>query len=170
MATAGSGLGQLGLWLHLRGRRGDGPALPAIPAGTGPALAIHTSADALRAEPQILGRLSRARPGLRLVRLSAQGPDDPGDDPALVSQVLDRARPRAVLLLGTDLPPALIAAAVARQIPVILAEFRLTGSDLGWGLHARMRRQLLSQMRAVAQAASAGPVPRCSSASAAGTA
>ena len=36
MATAGSGLGQLGLWLHLRGRRGDGPALPAIPAGTGP--------------------------------------------------------------------------------------------------------------------------------------
>ncbi|MEQ3643224.1 MAG: glycosyltransferase N-terminal domain-containing protein [Paracoccus sp. (in: a-proteobacteria)] len=149
MATAGSGLGQLGLWLHLRGRRGDGPALPAIPAGTGPALAIHTSADALRAEPQILGRLSRARPGLRLVRLSAQGPDDPGDDPALVSQVLDRARPRAVLLLGTDLPPALIAAAVARQIPVILAEFRLTGSDLGWGLHARMRRQLLSQMRAV---------------------
>ena len=72
MATAGSGLGQLGLWLHLRGRRGDGPALPAIPAGTGPALASHTSADALRAEPQILGRLSRARPGLRLVRLSAQ--------------------------------------------------------------------------------------------------
>ena len=42
MATAGSGLGQLGLWLHLRGRRGDGPALPAIPAGTGPAVAIHT--------------------------------------------------------------------------------------------------------------------------------
>ena len=52
MATAGSGLGQLGLWLHLRGRRGDGPALPAIPAGTDPAAMRQVAQEAGGAREQ----------------------------------------------------------------------------------------------------------------------
>lgn len=145
----GAGLGQLALWLHLRGRRGDGPALPVIPAGADAALVIHTSADASRAEPQILRLLMQSRPDLRMVHLSADDAPDPGDDPVLVTQVLERTRPHAVLLLGTDLPPALIAAADDRRIPLILAEFRLTPADLAWGLRARMRRHLLSRIGAI---------------------
>ncbi|ODT59935.1 MULTISPECIES: glycosyltransferase N-terminal domain-containing protein [Paracoccus] len=146
MTRPGSGLGQLGLWLHLRGRRTDAASLPAIPAGTGPALVVHTAPDAARAAPQIIACLTRARAGLRLLRLDADGG---ADDPVVAAQLLDQARPRAVLLLGSDLPPALIAAATARRVPVILAECRLSAADLGWGLQALMRRQLLSQMEAI---------------------
>ncbi|MBM3605097.1 MAG: 3-deoxy-D-manno-octulosonic acid transferase [Alphaproteobacteria bacterium] len=148
---AGAGLGQLGLWLHLRGRRGEGPALPAIPAGNGPVLVLHVSADAAQAEAQVTRRLRRLRPDLRVVRMSGEaGPGaDPADDPAFAAQVLDHARPRALLLLGSDLPPALLTAAHARHIPAILAEFRLNPQDTGWSLQASMRRQLLSQMTAI---------------------
>lgn len=146
MSRPGSGLGQLGLWLHLRGRRSDIASLPPIPAGTGPALVLHVADDAARAAPQILTALTRARPGLRVLRLDAAAG---ADDPAVTAQLLDRARPRAVLLLGADLPPALIAAAAARRVPVVLAECRLSRADLAWGLQGGMRRQLLSQMEAV---------------------
>ncbi|WP_265499365.1 3-deoxy-D-manno-octulosonic acid transferase [Paracoccus beibuensis] len=146
--AAGTGLGQLGLWLHLRGRRGDGLDLPAIPAGPGPALVLHVSDDAAQACPQILRRLSASHPSLRVLRLNASDAD-PARDPALSAQLLARARPRAVLLLGSSLPPALIAAAAARHLPIILAEARLSAEDHGWGLRASMRRQLLSQIDAV---------------------
>lgn len=147
MPSGGMGLGQLGLWLHLRGRRrGEAATLPAIPAGRGPALVLHVSDDAARAQDQVIRCLMRAHPDLRVVRLS--GPGD-ADDPALTAQVLDQAKARAVLLLGNDLPPALIAAAGTRHIPVILAEMRLLPSDLAWGLRAGMRRRLLAQADAV---------------------
>lgn len=160
-AGAGSGLGQLGLWLNLRARRAGDPALPEIPPGPGPVLLVHVAPDATGAELQVLGRLTRARPGLRIVRLAAErgghvgpegGPErapDPGCDPTLMAQLLERARPAAVLLLGAALPPALISAAAARRLPVVLAECRLDGGDLSWGLQASMRRQLLSQLDAV---------------------
>lgn len=145
MVAAGTGLGQLGLWLHLRARRDDGLDLPAIPSGTGPVLVLHVSSEAAQACPQILRSLTRTHPGLRVLRLDASA-HDPAQDPALAGQLLDRARPGAVLLLGGCLPPALIAAAGSRRIPVILAEARLTAEDQGWNLHAGMRRQLLSQV------------------------
>lgn len=164
-AGAGSGLGQLGLWLNLRARRGGDPALPEIPPGPGPVLLVHVAPDATGAELQVLGRLTRARPGLRIVRLTPGGQpghrsdtrndpgsdpaSDPGCDPKLMAQLLERARPAAVLLLGAALPPALISAAAARHLPVVLAECRLDGADLSWGLQASMRRQLLSQLDAV---------------------
>ncbi|TJZ90453.1 3-deoxy-D-manno-octulosonic acid transferase [Paracoccus gahaiensis] len=145
------GLGQLGLWLHLRNRRGQTPGLPPLPPGNGPVLILHVAADALAAAPQILHRLTRARPLLRLVRLGAEeaGGDDPADDPVLVAQLLDQAKPGAVLLLGATLPAALIAAATARRIPVLLAEFRMSARDLAWGLQGGMRRQLLTQLASV---------------------
>jgi 3-deoxy-D-manno-octulosonic-acid transferase len=145
----GAGLGRLALWWHLRARQGTDPALPVIPAGTGPGLVLHISADAARAEAQILRRLSQACPDLRIIRI----PDLDGDDAALDAQasgqLLDRAQPAAVLLIGTALPPALITAAYTRGIPLILAEFRLQSRDLGWTLPASMRRQLLSLMTTI---------------------
>ena len=53
------------------------------------------------------------RPDLRIIRLPtpAAGLADPGDDPALMRQLLDTARPQALLLLGAGLLVALIAAA-----------------------------------------------------------
>nr|WP_111302022.1 glycosyltransferase N-terminal domain-containing protein [Paracoccus saliphilus] len=145
---AGAGLGQLGLWLHLRGRRGQDPALPAIPAGEGPALVLHVSADALQAEAQVLRRLARNRSDLRVIRLAPEAANL-AHDPARAARLLDVAQPRALLLLGSDLPPALIAAAQARQIPMILAEFRLGRAALAWGMGASMRRQLLSHMTSI---------------------
>ena len=148
MVAAGTGLGQLGLWLHLRGRRDDAIDLPAIPAGQGPALVMHVSGDAGGACPQILRRLMRTCPNLRLVRLDASGAD-PAQDSALAAQLLDRARPGALRLLGEALPAALIAAAAARRIPMVLAEMRLSEAERGWNLRASMRRQLLAQIGSI---------------------
>lgn len=146
---SGAGLGRLALWWQLRTQPGTDPALPVIPAGQGPGLILHVSGDALRAEAQILRRLFQARPDLRIIRL----PDPDGDDAALdadaAAQLLERALPAAILLIGTALPPALISAASTRGIPIILAEFRLQPVDLGWNSQAAMRRQLLSLMTTI---------------------
>ncbi|MDN5569443.1 MAG: 3-deoxy-D-manno-octulosonic acid transferase, partial [Paracoccus sp. (in: a-proteobacteria)] len=145
----GAGLGRLALWWHLRAQHGTDPALPAIPAGHGPGLVLHVSATALRAEAQILRRLSQLGPDLRIIRIPETDGDDAALDAEASAQLLDRAHASAVLLIGTDLPPALIAAASARDIPMILAECRLQPGDLGWGMQAAMRRQLLSHMTTV---------------------
>lgn len=54
--------------------------------------------------------------------------------------------PAAVLLIGTDLPRPLIAAATARDIPVILAETRLTAPLRGWTRPRFGRRSALSEL------------------------
>lgn len=150
---SGAGLGQLGLWLHLRGRRGGGAALPAIPPGPGPALILHVAPEAAGAEAQVTRRLLKLRPDLRLIRLAPAEGADAAEDPDLVARLLDEAKPRALLLLGSALPAALIAAAEERGLPVVLAEARLDagGGTLGLslGLEARMRRQLIQRMSAV---------------------
>ena len=151
----GAGLGRLGLWWHLRRAGTQVEDLPRIPPGGGPVLVVHVTPDARPAETQLRRRLARARPGLRIVTVAprADGAPDPAPDPAMdpgcMRALMDRARPAAVLALGTALPPALIAAAVDRDIPVILAEMRLTPDDLGWGMAARMRRHMLARAQAV---------------------
>lgn len=59
---------------------------------------------------------------------------DAAQSPAQAEAQLDAMRPDALLLIGSDLPVALIDAATARDIPVILAETRLTAAARGWGL------------------------------------
>lgn len=148
-----SGLGQLGLWLHLRGRGAGGSGLPPVPPGAGPAIVVHVAPEADHAERQVLRRMVTLRPDLRIIRLPtpAAGLADPGDDPALMRQLLDTARPQALLLLGAGLPVALIAAAAEREIPVILAEARLDPqrSASGWNLRQALRRQMLRGMARV---------------------
>lgn len=142
MATGGLGIGRLGLWLQ--GRRlaeQDAAPAPDIPQGKGPLLAVHVSAEARLAFAQVQRRLMRARPDLRILEVA--------DLSAPAAETLMQAGPAALLLLGSELPPALIATASRRDTPVILAEARLAPQDAGWTLRALGRRELLCQMRAV---------------------
>lgn len=143
------GLGRLGLWLHLRGRPEAVPLSIEVPAGSGPLLLMHVSPMARTAATQVTRRLLRARPDLRLLELGADEHPGIGDDPRAAHELLEATGPAVVLLLGTDLPPALIAAAAQRRLPVVLAEARLESPDIRWGLRAAMRRQLLRDLSAV---------------------
>ena len=106
-----SGLGRLGLWLHLRGTAQTDAARISLPEGSGPVLIMHVSAGAQRAAAQVEARLISSRPTLRILRLGDDGNSGPGTDIHAARALLDAAKPDAMLLLGTDLPAALIAAA-----------------------------------------------------------
>lgn len=71
---------------------------------------------------------------------------DPGPDPDQAAAYLDAINPDAVLLIGSELPQALIGAAEERDIPVILAEARLTETRTGWSLPWLRRRPALTQL------------------------
>jgi 3-deoxy-D-manno-octulosonic-acid transferase len=144
-----SGLGRLGLWLHLRGTAQTDAARISLPEGSGPVLIMHVSAGAQRAAAQVEARLISSRPTLRILRLGDDGNSGPGTDIHAARALLDAAKPDAMLLLGTDLPAALIAAAAQRDLPMILGEARLDGPAGRWGLRGAMQRQLLASMRAV---------------------
>lgn len=144
-----SGLGRLGLWLHLRGRH---PAMPdriALPPGDGPLLMMRATPEAHAAATQVGARLVKARPDLRILSLGTAGAPDPAEDPPGAERLIDQARPFALLLLGADLPAGLITAAAARDIPIILGDAHLDPQDGGWSLRAAMRRALLGEMQAV---------------------
>lgn len=136
------GLGWIGPWLRrLPLPDQDGVPAPDIPHGPGPLLLVHVSADARMAFAQVQRRLMRARPDLRLL--------DPGLPGTSGAETLMQADPAALLLLGSDLPPALIDAAGRRDLPVILADARLAPEDARWSLSAHRRRRLLRRMQAV---------------------
>lgn len=138
----GLGIGRLGLWWQLRRAAGqNGAAAPDIPQGAGPLLLVHVSPDARVAFSQVQRRLMRARPDLRILELA--------DPSAPAAETLMRAGPAALLLLGSDLPPALVNAAGRRDLPIILAEARFAPEDAGWSLRALARRELLRPIRAV---------------------
>ncbi|MCF3973662.1 3-deoxy-D-manno-octulosonic acid transferase [Paracoccus salsus] len=144
-----SGLGRLGLWLHLRGASGTANAPWTLPEGDGPLLILHVSPDARRAADQVMQRLMHARPDLRVIEPGRDGVPDSGADLPAAQMLLDKARPAAMLLLGPDLPVALIVAAAQRRLPVVLGEARLDADTSRWGPRAAMRRQLLAGLRAV---------------------
>lgn len=138
-ADGGWGIGRLGLWLQRRQAAGQTDALPPdVPAGTGPLLLVHVTPEARLAFAQVQRRLMRARPDLRVL--------DAGDPGPAAAETLMQAAPFALLLLGSDLPAALIEAAARRKVPIILAEARFSSGDAGWSLGARSRRQLLRRM------------------------
>lgn len=142
MVGGGLGLGRLGLWWQLRKATGqDDAPQPDIPAGAGPLLLVHVSPDARVAFSQVQRRLMRARPDLRILDL--------GDPLPAAAQTVMQAAPAALLLLGSDLPAALIDAAGRHDVPIILAEARLAPQDVGWTMRALGRRELLRQMQAV---------------------
>ncbi|RMC32461.1 3-deoxy-D-manno-octulosonic acid transferase [Paracoccus alkanivorans] len=140
-----AGLGRLGLWLHLRHENPARP-FPPLPAGEGPLLALSASQSSRSAATRIRAMLQKHRPGLRFLDLNAADMPDQETDRTAMRHLLERARPFAVLLLGSDLPPALVVSAGDLGLPVIMGEARFDGRETRWNLRAGMRRDLLASI------------------------
>lgn len=140
MAGLGGSAANLALWLHLRGKRQpETIALPTVPEGTSPLLLIQLppNSDDPPALMPILGALIGQRSDLRLLLLGGQTEMMAGlprsalrapapENPETAAQMLAALSPSAILLIGDDLPAALISAAGQAGIPIILAEARLS--------------------------------------------
>ena len=171
----------LALWLHLRRRAafGSDRALPLVPPpGEGPLILIHLSERA--DDPPPVGALIRAmllrRPGLRFAFSgAAPAPDSlPPDlraihmalprDPGAVREVIEALAPRALLLMGDQLPSALITGMAERGLPMILSEARLSAyarsglwrGAINRGLMARITHVLAPDLTAGAAARQLG--------------
>jgi 3-deoxy-D-manno-octulosonic-acid transferase len=74
----------------------------------------------------------------------------PFDTPGAMARLLDRARPRAIVLMETELWPNLLAAARERAIPVVLANARLSArSARGYARLAALSRPMLAGLHTV---------------------
>lgn len=156
----------LALWLHLQRRAamadaGIGPLAP--PAGEGPLILLHLSDN--DDEPAPLAALIRAmlsrRPGLRFALTGAEPPAGslPDDlrqirfprprDPASARAAIDALAPRALLLLGDQLPSSLITAAAEHPLPVILAEARLVTQTRRGSWRGAVNRALMQRITCI---------------------
>lgn len=174
----------LALWLHLRRRAAFGsskfqPLAP--PPGEGPLILVHLSERA--DDPPPVAALIRAmlvrRPGLRFAFSGALPPADqlPPDlraihlplprDPGTVRDLIEVLSPRALLLLGDQLPSALITGMADRNLPVILSEARLSAytrrsswrGAVNRGLMGRITHVLAPDLTAGAAARQLGAAP-----------
>lgn len=142
MPPPGQVTSSLALWLHLRRRPALGreaSALIAAPAGKGRLIVVHVSegGDVPTTLRGLIQALLAKRPGLRFVFTGARLPDQalPADlrathldtphNPAAAGEFIAALEPGALLLLGDQLPAALITAMSEQRLPVILAEARL---------------------------------------------
>ncbi|MBD9526291.1 3-deoxy-D-manno-octulosonic acid transferase [Paracoccus sp. PAR01] len=174
----------LALWLHLRRRSALGPggaAPPEAPPGSGTLILVHLSERADEPLPiqGVVKALLVRRPGLRLAFTGAPLPEDalPAGvksthlgqprDPAAVRDIIDRLKPQALLLIGGQLPSALITGMAEDRLPVVLAEARLTDYErrglwrgmVNRGLMQRLSRVLVPDMAAGATARQLGAAP-----------
>ncbi|UXU75089.1 MULTISPECIES: 3-deoxy-D-manno-octulosonic acid transferase [unclassified Paracoccus (in: a-proteobacteria)] len=174
---------KLALWLHLRRRAAvpvPGHAV-AAPPGEGPLILLHLAEQP--DDPPPVAALVRAllhrRPNLRLIFTGAPPPAEAlpsglrasiaacPQDPAGARQMIDATRPRALLVLGDQMPPALISAMTDEGLPVILAEARLTRQQrrgpwrgaIDRGLMRRIDRVLAPDLTAAAAARHMGADP-----------
>jgi len=80
----------------------------------------------------------------------------PVDTPGAVSRFLDRVRPRALLVMETEIWPNLVAACRARGVPVILVNARLSEkSARGYARFAGFTRETLAGFTMIAAQADA---------------
>lgn len=160
-------LHSLALWLRLalmRFRRPD-PALREaleLPRPEGALIWVQigagAGADTYASAEMVLERLHRLRPDLRLMMVCPKGPErvwpegvlklpQPDDTPQALGRVLAHLRPALIVLLGNDLPAALIAGADAAGIPVMLADAHLAPLAARRGVFARLvQRALLRRL------------------------
>lgn len=153
----------LKLRLALARPRRPGPAARAatnLPRPEGPLLwlqiGVEGAADTAQGAVLLLRRLRRLRPALTLVvavppAVSGQWPDgviavDPPEDcPHSAALILSHFRPGLIVLLGNDLPAALIALATEAGLKVMLADARLSPLEPSRGLLARAAQRALLQ-------------------------
>lgn len=152
---AGSSLGSLGLWLELRRKGGGQLRNLQLPPGKGPLLVFRATPEAAAAARQVLGALRKAMPDLRIMVFGRDGLPDVAEDPIAAPQLLSEAQPRAILLLGDDLPAALISAAETAGTPLVLGQIAIR-EKRGWGIERSLQRRLLgpAQMICVTDEAS----------------
>ncbi|MFD1880256.1 3-deoxy-D-manno-octulosonic acid transferase [Paracoccus pacificus] len=182
-----SPLGSLALWMHRRftpSRRLDLFKAPDLPPGDGPIVWFRLGRGLDELAPlQITGLLRRSRPDVRVIMSMAEGGKDgePADDttgarPHVVPDpvgdkaaraLLDAIRPAMLILVGPDLPAAMIAATHERHIPIMMVEARLTSLPqafwpmrhaLGRGLLARIDRIMVPDAGSRAEAVRQGAV------------
>ncbi|HEX2543853.1 MAG TPA: glycosyltransferase N-terminal domain-containing protein, partial [Ramlibacter sp.] len=128
---------------------------------------IHAvSLGETRAAAILIDALRRAQPGLRLLlthgtatgraegqRLLREGDAQawlPWDTPRAVAGFLDHFRPSAGILMETEVWPNLAAACRGREVPLVLANARLTEKSLNQALRlARLSRPAYAALRAV---------------------
>ena len=184
MPPPGQTTASLALWLHLRRRAalGRGAAAPVDPPpGEGPLIVIHLSERADDPPPVaglIAAMLSR-RPGLRFVFTGMAPPEGllTADlraihmalprDPASVQEAIQALTPRALLLIGDQLPAALITGLAEAGVPIVLAEARLVAYNragtwrgvINRGLMSRIGRFLAPDLTAAAAARQLGADP-----------
>lgn len=143
MSQNGTLFGNLALWLWLRGIRTPSPVPKAFPnpSGDGPLLLIHLPSD--EEDPSALTPLVAALlSGHKNLRIAfSGGKRQPSDDaapnigrsvnlprlnaPAVAAAALAQLKPAAILILGSELPAALIVAAHEARLAIILAEARI---------------------------------------------
>ncbi len=150
----------LRLWWRGRRERGYRVAIGerlgfgARPAPQPGALWLHAvSLGETRAAAPLVDALRRARPGLRLLLThgTATGREAglallrdgdrqcwlPWDTPGAVRRFLRRQRPAIGVLMETEIWPNLLHAAAAQQVPIVLANARLSERSLARGLRLR---------------------------------
>lgn len=166
MAAAGLTTASLALWLHLRRRSAMAEAEPqpvAQPPGEGPLILVHLSERT--DDPPPVAALVRAlltrRPGLRFAFTGAPPAAEilwpglravalpPMRDPATVDGAMAALQPRALLLLGDQLPAALIMGLFERGLPIILAEARLVAYNRPGSWRGAINRGLMRKITRV---------------------
>lgn len=168
----------LALWLHLRRRAALGsPQVQAFdpPAGNGPLVLVHLSERF--DEPPPLAALIRTilarQPDLRFVFTGAPPAMGaiPADLPAIslplprntsaARELIELLSPRLLLLLGDQLPAALISGMAERGLPVILSEARLSTYARRSSWRSAVNRALMSRIsRVLAPDLTAGAAAR----------
>lgn len=143
------GLGRLGLWWHFR----HGVQQPIQPVdlptivGDGRVL-LHVSEGTETAAQQVCRKLLTGRRNLAILRCGSNDIPNPGDV-ATAEALIAATQPRCLLLLGNELPAALIIASERAGVPMILAEARFGSDEMGWSMQAAMRRHLLAGMQVI---------------------
>lgn len=154
------GLGNRGYWRGWPQRFGRPPA-----AVEGPYhLWIHAvSVGETQVALPLVSSLQRRRPGLRVLvttttptgmgrlRAAVDGDFDlcylPQDLPPMVNRFLDRVRPRLAVFVETELWPNYLAALATRQVPVVLANARLSErSRRGYARLGALAREMLDHL------------------------
>ncbi|WP_246098702.1 3-deoxy-D-manno-octulosonic acid transferase [Paracoccus laeviglucosivorans] len=156
----------MALWLHLRRRAAlgkDPPDSVDPPAGDGPLVMVHLSERA--DDPPPVAALVRAmlmrRPNLRFAFTGTPLPDGfdltairavtlpRPRDPATVELVIKTLQPRILLILGDQLPAALITGVADAGIPIILAEARLVAYNRAGTWRGVINRGLMSRIDSI---------------------
>ncbi|MDS9466296.1 glycosyltransferase N-terminal domain-containing protein [Paracoccus sp. MBLB3053] len=163
MPPAGQATASLALWLHLKRRATRGPIAPqdfAQPPGAGPLLFVHVSesGDVLPQAEALIRTLHALRPGTRFVFTGAAPsaaalpsamravrhklPEDGAGAESLIAAL----NPVALLIVGDQLPAAMITTMAREGRPVLLSEARLAAHGGGGFWRGMVNRGLISQI------------------------